>query len=161
MAKLFVASKLIVKEVFKVLVFVFIVLTLAEAFKQGYVSNILNVNHLLLLIIFAGIFVVLSEKADQVRRISRRTAQAVIELAVKSAHQAKQARLAAQHHAATHAHHIAPRTFAKPLPRPVVQARRPVSMDGVVGSRPTTSLRPEPKRPIIRHNPRPPGGLIQ
>jgi hypothetical protein len=170
---------IISKEFFQVALLTYLILALLESIQTGIISYFFNMNYLLSFVLLTGVLMVITETVGRVRNISKKTSRVVIGLAIKSAIQAKQARLAAQHQAAVakseavyrsqqvrhvtavQAHRVAPRTFPKPAPWPGVHVRKPVSMDGVVGTRPTTSLRPEPKRPIIRHNPRPPGGLVQ
>ncbi len=95
------ATNIIGHELFQSSLITYLLLTLAESLKDGYVSNFFNLNYLLLVVLVTGVAMVLTDenKPELIRRFRRRTAQAVINIAVKSAFQAKAAREAAIRHA--------------------------------------------------------------
>jgi hypothetical protein len=56
------------REIFQVALVTYLLLTLAETLKEGFVSNFFNMNYLLLVVFVTGLAMVLTEPPDDVTR---------------------------------------------------------------------------------------------
>ncbi|MDB5178660.1 MAG: hypothetical protein JWN01_603 [Patescibacteria group bacterium] len=66
------------REFFQVSLVTYLLLTLAEALKEGFVSNFFNMNYLLLVVLLAGVAMVLTEPAEsEIKRTMEVVHQAV------------------------------------------------------------------------------------
>lgn len=59
---------LISKEAFQVFLVTYLLLTLTETVKTGFVSNFFNMNYLLLVVLVAGVAMVLTEETEETLR---------------------------------------------------------------------------------------------
>lgn len=89
------ALNVIGREFFQASLVTYLVLTLTETLKEGFVSNFFNMNYLLAAVLVSGIMMVLTDQ-EQSRSASNELSQSIIRLAILSAYQARKARLAAQ-----------------------------------------------------------------
>jgi hypothetical protein len=71
------------REFFQVFLVTYLLLTLAETWRQGFVSNFFNMNWLLLVVLVSGVAMVLTEPAESVRKFRKRTARAVVVLTIR------------------------------------------------------------------------------
>jgi hypothetical protein len=71
------------REFFQVFFVTYLLLTLAETFREGFVSNFFNMNWLLLVVLVSGIMMVLTEPADAAARFRKRAARAVVVLTAR------------------------------------------------------------------------------
>jgi hypothetical protein len=71
------------KEFFQVLLATYLLLTLTEIYREGFVSNFFNTNYLLLVVLISGVAMVLTEPAENVRKFRKRTARAVVVLTIR------------------------------------------------------------------------------
>jgi hypothetical protein len=90
------------REFFQVFLVTYLLLTLAETFREGFVSNFFNMNWLLLVVLVSGIMMVLTEPADAAARFRKRAARAVVVLTARQERreyiQRRKAALAAKQH---------------------------------------------------------------
>jgi hypothetical protein len=71
------------REFFQVFLVTYLLLTLAETFREGFVSNFFNINYLLLIVLVSGVAMVLTETEVSVGKIRKRVSKAVIVLTIK------------------------------------------------------------------------------
>lgn len=125
--KLKAATNIVTKEFFQATLVTYLLLTLAETLKEGFVSNFFNMNYLLVAVLVSGVAMVLSETPERVKNVSKRVSSSVIRLAVISARRAREARIAAQRH-------IPINTEKRPLGQ-----RPPKTVDGFISPRTASS----------------------
>jgi hypothetical protein len=61
----------------------YLLLTLAETYREGFVSNFFNINYLLAVVLFSGVAMVLTESELTVKKFRKRVSKAVIILTIK------------------------------------------------------------------------------
>jgi hypothetical protein len=71
------------REFFQVFLVTYLLLTLAETFREGFVSNIFNINYLLAVVLISGVAMVLTESELTVKKFRKRVSKAVIILTIK------------------------------------------------------------------------------
>jgi hypothetical protein len=71
------------REFFQVLLVTYLLLTLAETFREGIVSNFFNINYLLAVVLVSGVAMVLTEAEVSVKKFRKRVTKAVIILTIK------------------------------------------------------------------------------
>lgn len=116
------AVNIIGKEFFQVALVTYLLLTLAETLREGFVSNFFNMNYLLLVVLVSGVAMVLTEPNEAIiKSFRRRASRGVIVLAIRT-HKREQERLRQA---------AAPTTPQLPPKRPLGPRRRaPRSIDG-------------------------------
>ena len=77
-------SNIISKEFFQMALVSYLLLTLAETLRQGFVSNFFNMNYLLVVVLCTGVIMVLSETQEQLIKYRRRVSRAVIVLSIRA-----------------------------------------------------------------------------
>jgi hypothetical protein len=71
------------REFFQVFLVTYLLLTLAETFREGFVSNFFNINYLLAVVLISGVAMVLTESELTVKKFRKRVSKAVIILTIK------------------------------------------------------------------------------
>jgi hypothetical protein len=71
------------REFFQVFLVTYLLLTLAETFREGFVSNFFNINYLLAVVLISGVAMVLTESEVTVKKLRKRVSKAVIILTIK------------------------------------------------------------------------------
>jgi hypothetical protein len=71
------------REFFQVFLVTYLLLTLAETFREGFVSNFFNINYLLAVVLISGVAMVLTESELTVKKLRKRVSKAVIILTIK------------------------------------------------------------------------------
>jgi hypothetical protein len=71
------------REYFQVFLVTYLVLTLAETYREGFVSNFFNINYLLVVVLVSGVAMVLTEAEVTVKKFRKRVSKAVIILTIK------------------------------------------------------------------------------
>jgi hypothetical protein len=71
------------REFFQVFLVTYLLLTLAETFREGFVSNFFNINYLLAVVLVSGVAMVLTEAEVTVKKLRKRVSKAVIILTIK------------------------------------------------------------------------------
>lgn len=72
------------QEVFQASLVTYLLLTLAETFREGFVSNFFNMNYLLLVVLVIGVAMVLTEPQKIIPQLRRRASRATIVLAIRT-----------------------------------------------------------------------------
>jgi hypothetical protein len=68
------------REFFQVFLVTYLLLTLMETFREGFVSNFFNMNYLLLIVLVSGVAMVLTEPEQKTIKLHKLAARAVIVL---------------------------------------------------------------------------------
>jgi hypothetical protein len=71
------------REFFQVFLVTYLLLTLAETFREGFVSNFFNINYLLAVVLISGVAMVFTEAEVTVKKFRKRVTKAVIILTIK------------------------------------------------------------------------------
>jgi hypothetical protein len=71
------------REFFQVFLVTYLLLTLAETYREGFVSNFFNINYLLIVVLLSGVAMVLTETEVSVKKFRKRVTKAVIILTIK------------------------------------------------------------------------------
>jgi hypothetical protein len=71
------------REFFQVFLVTYLLLTLAETFREGFVSNFFSINYLLAVVLISGVAMVLTESEVSVKKFRKRVSKAVIILTIK------------------------------------------------------------------------------
>jgi hypothetical protein len=71
------------REFFQVFLVTYLILTLAETYREGFVSNFFNINYLLIVVLLSGVAMVLTETEVSVKKFRKRVTKAVIILTIK------------------------------------------------------------------------------
>jgi hypothetical protein len=71
------------REFFQVFLVTYLLLTLTETWRQGFVSNFFNMNWLLLIVLVSGVAMVLTEPEERAKRFRKRAARAVVVLTAR------------------------------------------------------------------------------
>jgi hypothetical protein len=77
-ARLFI--NVVTKEFFQVFLVTYLLLTLAETYREGFVSNFFNINYLLAVVLVSGLAMVLTETEQKQVKLHKLAARAVIVL---------------------------------------------------------------------------------
>jgi hypothetical protein len=81
----------------------YLLLTLAETFREGFVSNFFNINYLLAVVLVSGVAMVLTESEVSVKKFRKRVSKAVIILTIKEERKAIRTKTARYYGAKTNA----------------------------------------------------------
>jgi hypothetical protein len=68
------------REFFQVFLVTYLLLTLAETYREGFVSNFFNINYLLAVVLVSGLAMVLTETEQKQVKLHKLAARAVIVL---------------------------------------------------------------------------------
>jgi hypothetical protein len=68
------------REFFQVFLVTYLLLTLAETYREGFVSNFFNINYLLAVVLVSGVAMVLTETEQKAVKFRKLAARAVIVL---------------------------------------------------------------------------------
>jgi hypothetical protein len=71
------------REFFQVFLVTYLLLTLAETYREGFVSNFFNINYLLAVVLVSGVAMVLTEAEITAKKFRKRVSKAVIILTIK------------------------------------------------------------------------------
>ncbi len=112
------------KEFFQATLVTYLLLTLAEVWREGFVSNFFNMNYLLIIVLISGVAMVLSEAAE--RKYHKRVARAVIVLSIRTHKRELTRRTAMQHSLAN-----SQRLPVTPAHRAFTNTGRGSSIDGI------------------------------